>query len=115
MMLERRKAAMLAKAYEMAKKYHAGQVYKAGNDYMVHLTTVNKGCNNETVKVVAMLHDSIEDTNCTYKALENAGFSSEVINAIEAITKVDGEAYQDYLIRVKGNPIARQVKKNGKI
>ncbi len=37
-------------------------------------------------------------------------FGAEIANAVVAMTKQDGEAYDDYLSRVKANPLARAVK-----
>jgi len=103
---------MLTKAHKLATKYHRGQVDKAGKDYMIHLETVSQCCSgdNEIVKVVALLHDILEDTCCTVEVLEACGFSNEVVEGVRAITKVDGEDYQMYLDRVKNNEVARVVK-----
>jgi hypothetical protein len=38
------------------------------------------------------------------------GFPLLITDAIAAITKLDGELYEDYILRVKSNAIALQVK-----
>lgn len=101
---------MLDKAYEIANRYHKGQTDKAGKDYMIHLETVATSFEDEDLKIVALLHDVVEDTECTYEDLEILGFGSEVIDAIKAITKIKGERYEDYLNRVFNNELARRVK-----
>lgn len=57
-----------------------------------------------------MLHDVVEDTNVTVNDLKEAGFSDEVVSAVSTITKKVGEDYEEYLNRVKQNPIALRVK-----
>ena len=62
------------------------------------------------LQAVAWLHDVLEDTNVTRKDLEAAEFPTEVIEAVVAITRNDGETYLDYIQRCKRNPLARMVK-----
>ena len=57
-----------------------------------------------------MLHDVVEDTDVTVNDLKEAGFSDEVVSAVSTITKKAGEDYEEYLNRVKQNPIALRVK-----
>ena len=61
-------------------------------------------------KAVAYLHDVIEDTELTLEDLGEYGFSKEVIEAVDIITKKRGEDYQSYLNSVKKNKLARVVK-----
>ena len=56
------------------------------------------------------MHDLIEDTDYELDDLIAIDFDAEIVDAVEAITKVEGEEYDDYLKRVKANPIARAVK-----
>lgn len=97
-------------ALEIATKAHEGQVDKAGEEYIKHPIAVASMVNGDIVKAVALLHDIVEDTDVTFDTLEAEGFSSEVVNAVDAITKRDGEGYGNYLQRVANNPIAAQVK-----
>lgn len=55
------------------------------------------------------MHDSVEDTGITLDEISSL-FGESVAQAVDAITKRNGEPYQDYLNRVKANPIARLVK-----
>ena len=98
------------KAYEVAKNAHQGQVDKAGIDYFKHPEAVASFVKTDDEKVVAYLHDVIEDTNLTLSDLEAQGFSSDIINAVEVLTKKKGQPYQTYLQSVKKNELARVVK-----
>ena len=94
-----------------AKSIHANQVDKAGKPYIEHLQAVvnNLVEPSEEMVAVAWLHDSVEDTEQSIDDLTDY-FGKDVAEAVRAITKVDGEHYDEYLARVKNNPIARQVK-----
>lgn len=97
-------------AYNIASKAHKGQKDKGGEDYFNHPLTVSNRLSEEKEKIVALLHDVIEDTDVTVNDLKEAGFSDEVVSAVSTITKKAGEDYEEYLNRVKQNPIALRVK-----
>lgn len=98
------------KAYEIAKKAHLGQIDKAGEDYIKHPEKVASFVNSDEEKAVAYLHDVIEDTELTLEDLREYGFSEEVLEAVDVITKKKGQDYQTYLNSVKENKLARVVK-----
>ena len=98
------------KAYKIAKKAHLGQVDKAGEDYIKHPEKVASFVKTDEEKAVAYLHDVIEDTELTLEDLYEYGFSKEVLEAVDIITKKRGENYQSYLNSVKKNKLARAVK-----
>ena len=98
------------KAYKIAKKAHLGQVDKAGEDYIKHPEKVASFVKTDEEKAVAYLHDVIEDTELTLVDLHEYGFSKEILEAVDVITKKRGEDYQSYLNSVKKNKLARAVK-----
>lgn len=65
---------------------------------------------NTTFEVVAMLHDVVEDTDCTLVDLMQFGFGHSTIGAVKAITRNEDEPYFDYIKRLKSNHKARSVK-----
>jgi (p)ppGpp synthase/HD superfamily hydrolase len=65
---------------------------------------------SETEMMVAILHDTVEDTDWTLDRLRQAGFAAEVVQAVECLTHRDQETYEDFIARVQTNPIARKVK-----
>jgi (p)ppGpp synthase/HD superfamily hydrolase len=101
---------LLEKAIAMAADAHAGQTDKAGEPYILHILRVVLQLRDRTAQTVAALHDIVEDTPVTFEDLEAAGFVSEVVEAVRALTKHEDEAYDGYLARVAANPIARRVK-----
>lgn len=101
---------MIEKAKIIAKLAHQGQVDKGGYDYFCHLEYVAESVNTESEKIVAYLHDILEDTFLTSSDLKVIGFSDNIIDSVVALTKIQGESYFDYLNRVKQNRIAQVVK-----
>ena len=101
---------LIEKAIAFAAQAHAGQTDKVGEPYIFHPLRVMLTVTSETAKTVAVLHDVLEDTKYTPADFITMGFDGEILGAVQAITKVKGESYEHYLKRVKGNPIAREVK-----
>lgn len=101
---------LIRKAYCLSKNAHKGQVDKAGRDYFLHPCVVAENVHTVNEKVVALLHDVVEDTEVSLQDLEDAGFPRVVVDAVDAITKRAGEAYDKYIERVKNNRIALIVK-----
>ena len=98
------------KAHEVAKKAHFGQIDRAGIDYIKHPETVASFVATDEEKAVAYLHDVIEDTSLTLLDLKKEGFSKNIIEAVDILTKKKGQDYQTYLNSVKENKLARVVK-----
>jgi GTP diphosphokinase / guanosine-3',5'-bis(diphosphate) 3'-diphosphatase len=100
----------LEKAIEIATKVHANQTDKGGNPYIQHPLRVMNAVDTTEEKIVAVLHDSVEDSDLTLEDLTAEGFSDRIISAIGAISKRGCEKRKDYLQRVINNPIALKVK-----
>jgi len=100
----------LEKAIAIAVSAHAGQRDKAGRPYILHPLRVMHGCASDDERIVAILHDVLEDTEVTEADLRQEGFGDEVIAALLCLTKAEGENYGDFIGRVMPNPLARRVK-----
>ena len=98
-------------AVTVATRAHKGQVRKDGTDYISHPVRVAVRCDTKEQKIVALLHDVVEDTDMTLDELRELGFDRHIIEAVDAMTKRPGEVYLDEFIpRCKADPIARVVK-----
>ena len=97
-------------AFSIATQAHLGQVDKSGKDYILHSMRVSSKGKTENEKVVGLLHDVVEDTEVTLDNLRDAGFSEEIVEAVDCISQRKGEAHEEYLARVKGNALAKVVK-----
>ncbi len=108
---------MLEKALEIALEVHKGTTDKAGAPYILHPLRVALGLEDERDQIVAVLHDVIEDGGAcgwTWARLKEEGFPAEILDALECVTKRDGEHgdenYMTFIRRSKTNPIALRVK-----
>lgn len=104
----------LITAIKLATDGHSLQKDLAGQPYILHPLAVMMAFEfwPEKYKIVAVLHDIIEDTAIRPDNLRVAwGFSDEIVEALEALTKRDDEKYFDYIKRVMQNKIAIEVKK----
>ena len=103
----------IERAIQIATEAHKGQFDKAGREYIGHPIRVMEMGKTEDEKIVGVLHDVIEDTDWTFERLEAEGFSQEVINALRCVTKTsENENYDEFIDRVKKNPLAASVKIN---
>jgi len=97
-------------AIDLARSAHAGQADKLGVAYIHHPLAVMKRVHGDDAKIVAMLHDVVEDTPVTLDDLALRGFGPHIVQAVDAITKRPQEPLADSMARVRANPLALIVK-----
>ena len=100
----------LEKAIALAATQHAGQLDKGGQPYILHPLRLMLQFSNPTLQIIAVLHDILEDTATTAEDLKALGFSVEIIQSIQALTKQTGESRLQAAKRTTLNPLATQVK-----
>jgi len=100
----------IERAIEIAARAHAGQTDKAGEPYIFHPLRLMLAVKTREQQKAAVLHDVVEDTTLTLDDLRAEGFSEEVLEAVKALTKAEGEARLEAAQRAAQNPIARAVK-----
>jgi (p)ppGpp synthase/HD superfamily hydrolase len=100
----------LEDAIALAASAHRSQLDKGGQPYILHPLRVMLRQQDETARIVAVLHDVVEDTSVTLIGLREAGYGEEVCEAIDCLTRRHGEDYDGMLSRVETNPTARRVK-----
>jgi (p)ppGpp synthase/HD superfamily hydrolase len=101
---------LLETALNIAVKAHAGQIQRNGQPYIFHPLRVMARVETEDEKIVAVLHDVVEDTAWTFPQLAEAGFPPHLIAALDCVTKREGEDYSAFVERSASNPIALRVK-----
>jgi hypothetical protein len=99
----------------LARDAHKGQTRRDGvTPYIEHCAAVVARIANAAVDAdaiaVAWLHDVLEDTVLTEADLLSLGVAPHVVEAVVCLTKVKGGNYQDYLVGVKRNRMATEVK-----
>lgn len=97
-------------AQQICQETHYGQVDKAGKPYYLHPFTVADMCESEEEKVVAYLHDVLEDSEYDEMYLRMCGFSEKVVEAVKTLTKGVDEDYMQYIDRISQNKLATSVK-----
>lgn len=98
------------KALTLCFAAHKEQVDKSGLPYVFHPFHLAEQMTDELTTVTALLHDVVEDSDCTLSDLRRMGFPEAVLEALALLTHDDGTPYQDYVAKIKPNPIARAVK-----
>jgi (p)ppGpp synthase/HD superfamily hydrolase len=102
--------AMLEQAIHLAIRAHAGQRDRAGTPYILHPMRVMQTLETEEEKVIAVLHDVIEDSTITFDDLNQYGFPPRVISALKLLTRDKNTPYEEYIAALAPDPIARKVK-----
>ena len=98
------------KALKICFNAHINQVDKTGLPYVFHPFHLAEQMNSEDEVCVALLHDTVEDTDITFEDLINEGFNDNIISALKLLTHNDDTPYMDYIYKIKANPLARKVK-----
>lgn len=103
---------LIDKAIKIATEAHKDQKRWGGEPYITHPERVaaNFGLDRPSECIVAWLHDVVEDTNITLKDLFKEGFPEYILDAIDSVSKRDGESYTDFIRRVAKNKIGLDVK-----
>ena len=84
------------KTKTIIKKVFANKTDKAGKPYINHLTTVAEYFTSPDEIVTALLHDIVEDTEITIEDLKKLNYNSNVIEAINLLTRKN-ETYEEYI------------------
>ena len=98
------------KALKLCFDAHKEQLDKSGLPYVFHPFHLAAQMKSENTTIVALLHDVVEDTDYTFADLEKRGFSKEVIDALKLLTHDPAIPYMEYVSKIKGNAIAKEVK-----
>lgn len=87
-------------AREIAIFGHEGQFDKLGAPYILHPQAVADAVKTPRQKALAWLHDVVEDTPWTLEMLLDAGFPSDFVDEVDALTHRPKEPRPDYYARV---------------
>jgi (p)ppGpp synthase/HD superfamily hydrolase len=103
---------LIDKAIVIATQAHQGQSSKTGGPFIDHVRRVAENVAGEDEKQIAWLHDVVEKgPGWTFERLREEGFSEAVVDAVDAMSKRDGEEYFAFVRRSIENPLARPVKR----
>lgn len=97
------------KAMKICFKLHKEQVDKSGLPYVLHPIHLAEQMTDENSCIVALLHDTVEDTDYTIEEIRTE-FGDEIADAITLLTHESSVDYIDYVGKIKKNPLAAKVK-----
>src|SRR3989338_7159325 len=100
---------LLHHALTFCRLRHGNQMDRDGLPHAEHCIRVAQSLPTPELKIIGLLHDTLEDTETTSEEL-HALFGERVTQAVCALTHTKGESYESYITRVLQNPDARQVK-----
>lgn len=102
----------IERAISIAAEAHPGQKDKAGAPYIFHPLRMMLSLSTPDEQIVAVLHDVVEDRGdaWTFDRLHAEGFSEAVLAGVDALTKRQGEDYEEFVRRAASNPLGRRVK-----
>ena len=100
----------LENAIRLAMTGHAGQFDKGNMPYILHPLHVMLQMDSIDEMIVAVLHDVIEDTSITIDILRSNGFDEDIISDVDLLTKKEGQAYNEYIMKIKASSRATKVK-----
>jgi (p)ppGpp synthase/HD superfamily hydrolase len=103
-------APTLEDAIALAVEAHRGQRDKAGQTYILHPLRLMLRQHGDTARMVAVLHDVVEDSSYTLERLRELGYPEEVLGALDCLTKREGETYEAFIERIRPHALARRVK-----
>lgn len=95
---------------KFAYEKHKGQFDKAGVPYILHPLHVALQMETEDEKIVALLHDTLEDTDATIEDFKGLGLSEEIISSIKLLTRSKDMSYMEYIKIISTDKLAKKVK-----
>lgn len=100
----------ITQALKYINTKHEGQVDKLGVPYIWHLIRVARKLKNRNEKLLALLHDVIEDTDTSIEEIKALGVCDEIIEALDLLTHKENVPYEEYIRDISTNPLAKTVK-----
>jgi len=101
---------LLSKAIAIAAVAHEHQLDKVGAPYILHPLRMMAKAQTDDERIVAILHDVVEDTEWTPGLLSEQGFPDHLLEALAGVTNREGESYSEFIERAAQNPISAKVK-----
>lgn len=90
------------KAMQIVNILFAGKLDKGRKPYIEHLLYIMNNVNTKNQKIIALLHDTIEDAKISKEELEQIGFPKEITEVVEILSRKNKpkEDYNDYIERI---------------
>ena len=104
---------LYGKAYLICERVFEGKKRKSGVPYLNYLIAVSNKFSDDKTKVIALLHDIMQETEITANDLSEIGFPSDIVKTVVLMTREENESYDEFINRIIGskNDRALQIKK----
>ena len=102
---------LVGKAARIAAQAHESQTDKAGESYVLHPMRMALRCRTDAERIVALLHDVVEDSPWTLDQLAGEGFPPEILAGVDGMTHREGESYEAFVDCAAQNPLSAHVKR----
>ena len=103
-------------AKQLSRHFHTGQKYGEHDYFDYHIAgvlktlyRVSKEHPTEEMVIVALLHDVLEDTECTWDTIRNI-FGCDIADYVNCLSYIKGYDKDQYLKDVSIYPVTRIVK-----
>lgn len=96
-------------AINLAVKFHDGQKDLLGEPYITHPMRVAIKLETEPLKILGVLHDTVEDTELTIEDIEQI-FGEKVSKKIDLLTHKKEDRYEEYIVKLSEDLDCRRVK-----
>jgi len=100
----------LQTAIFIACEAHKDQLDKAGKPYILHPLRLMFQFDDTRLRIIAVLHDVVEDSSISLEHLAHKGFEKDILEALDCLTKRKGEEYKHFIQRLSKNTLAKAVK-----
>ena len=88
---------LIYKALELVSILFKNDKDKGGHPYFIHLLYVYSHVNTKEEKIVALLHDTIEDKNVSSDELLDIGFPKKIVDDVMMLTRKKPAEYVNYI------------------
>ena len=95
-------------AIALATEAHRGQTRPDGTPFILHPLRVMLSLRDDLDRVAAALHDVVEDSAITLADLRARGYEPAVVEAVDHLTRREGESYEAFVERIAPHPRARR-------
>jgi (p)ppGpp synthase/HD superfamily hydrolase len=100
----------LEHAISIAASAHAGHLADDKEPYIFHPLRVMLALDTQDERIVGVLHDVVEKTAWSLDNLRSEGLPGHILEAIDSVSRRQGEAYFDFVRRTRENGLGRRVK-----
>ncbi len=100
----------LERAITVAARAHEGHRDNGGAAYILHPLRVMLRVSTTEQRIVAVLHEVLQDSPMTLSDLAREGFALKILAAVQALSPRCDESDEEFVVRIGSDPLARAVK-----